>query len=551
MLEPSGVQKSFISASIEGASSSDRTTPPPASSSESSSPFPPTSPPPDNDSPKSGHSRRDSESQDIIHKLLSSPVLYDPLRIPRHPIVLCHGLYGFDTRGPTSFPSMRMHYWSNVLSILRGKLGADVIVTSVPGTGSISSRAEQLDRQLKEKAHGKSLNFMAHSMGGLDCRHLITHCKPNEYGPLSLTTISTPHRGSPFMDWCSQNLGLGKLATEEKDILARASTESTMTDKEKSDIFSSLSLSSLPSSFTTLLMSILDSPAYANLTSTYLQDVFNPATPDNPNVKYFSIAGRMPSVNIWHPFWLPKMVLDDVEKKSRQRLKEEWEKGNGHESQRPLWAREEEWGNDGLVTIQSAKWGEFLGVMEGCDHWEIRGARGLEFGVDLPAIPAIGLGPSSPVAGANGDENPGRGNDERNLKEKDWGWLLRAWRKEEKIHQEAAANAKSSSGGAGDRKRERETRREKDDAVIKASTDKLSVVFDWLTERVPTPPLPLLGGKRSPDSSDETRAFEDRDISQQLDAKEGRKGKKNELATKTDLERFYVALSRKLYDEGL
>lgn len=43
------------------------------------------------------------------------------------------GLYGFDARGPTSFPSMRMHYWSNVLRVLRGVVGAEVIVTSVPG----------------------------------------------------------------------------------------------------------------------------------------------------------------------------------------------------------------------------------------------------------------------------------------------------------------------------------------------------------------------------------------------------------------------------------
>lgn len=42
------------------------------------------------------------------------------------------GLYGFDTRGPTTFPSMRMNYWSKVLSILRDKVGAEVIVTSVP-----------------------------------------------------------------------------------------------------------------------------------------------------------------------------------------------------------------------------------------------------------------------------------------------------------------------------------------------------------------------------------------------------------------------------------
>lgn len=124
-------------------------------------------------------------------------------------------------RGPAAFPSLRMHYWANVLNILKKKVGADVIVTAVPGyghqawyqtisdfvyilrTGSIASRAENLDRLLQEKARGRGVNLMAHSMGGLDCRHLITHVQPSEYIPLSLTTISTPHRGSPFMDWCA------------------------------------------------------------------------------------------------------------------------------------------------------------------------------------------------------------------------------------------------------------------------------------------------------------------------------------------------------------
>lgn len=134
------------------------------------------------------------------------------------------GLYGFDSRGPSSFPSMRMHYWSNVLNVLRDKVGAEVIVTSVPGrvdqftpspsstheivvythrTGSIIARSGSMDRQLQERARGRGVNFLAHSMGGLDCRHLISHVKPTEYAPLSLTTISTPHRGSPFMDWCA------------------------------------------------------------------------------------------------------------------------------------------------------------------------------------------------------------------------------------------------------------------------------------------------------------------------------------------------------------
>src|SRR5579875_1010720 len=30
---------------------------------------------------------------DTIHKLLTNPALYDPLRIPRNPIVLCHGTF--------------------------------------------------------------------------------------------------------------------------------------------------------------------------------------------------------------------------------------------------------------------------------------------------------------------------------------------------------------------------------------------------------------------------------------------------------------------------
>lgn len=196
--------------------------------------------------PKEEPKKRDLQemyghSNDILHKLLLNPALYNPLRPPRYPVVLCHGalgcshelerpltcllgLYGFDVRGPSSFPKLQMHYWNNVLQILRKRVGAEVIVTAVPGyvllhqaspgprltgsssTGSITSRAEDLDRALRDKAYGRAVNFMAHSMGGLDCRHLITHLKPTEYTPLSLTTVSTPHRGSPFMDWCTVSI---------------------------------------------------------------------------------------------------------------------------------------------------------------------------------------------------------------------------------------------------------------------------------------------------------------------------------------------------------
>lgn len=248
-------------------------------------------------------------------------------------------------------------------------------------TGSIASRAVTLDRQLQERALGRGVNFLAHSMGGLDCRHLISHVKPTSYAPLSLTTISTPHRGSPFMDWCAvchlirawvqefhlwqANLGLGKLsqhdnrgqlsaaaAGQARELFAEASLS---TEPQRSSLaFSARSLATLPSSLTALIMSVLDSPAYANLTTAYLNNVFNPATPDDPNVKYFSVAGRMYGVNIWHPFWLPKLVMDSAEKKAP--------------TPHIACGISDDWGNDGLVSVQSAKWGQFLGVMEGCDR---------------------------------------------------------------------------------------------------------------------------------------------------------------------------------------
>ena len=188
------------------------------------------------------------------------------------------------------------------------------------------------------------------------------------------------------------NIGIGKIRQQEKDLAKRrdieefawqVAVEDSVSEPEpksqpkpSSESTFSLSLSSLPSSFTTLLLSIVDSPAYANLTSHYLNDVFNPATPDDPRVKYFSVAGRISakSVSVWHPFWLPKMVLDGVEEKERERLKKVWELENdgqqtwGEKEKPPFWADESQWGNDGLVTVQSARWGEFLGTMEGCDR---------------------------------------------------------------------------------------------------------------------------------------------------------------------------------------
>jgi triacylglycerol lipase len=182
----------------------------------------------------------------------------------------------------------------------------------------------------------------------------------------------------------------------------------------------------------------------------------------------------------------------------------------------------------------------------------MRGARGIEFGVDLPALPGIGRG---------GNDN-GSG-DGWGLK--DWGRFVGAWRKEEKIQRDAATAASKAADQGGvqaslsgkDRQRERERQREKDDAVIKSSTDKLSAVFDWLVDQVPIPPSlgakgKLLADKEVRTSHDVAGIKEEPTSEMKKHIVEDGKGRKqNELATKMDLERFYVALSRNLYDVGL
>ncbi|THH12923.1 hypothetical protein EW146_g7241 [Bondarzewia mesenterica] len=485
----------------------------------------------------------DPATLDTIHRLILSPVLYDPIRTPRYPIVLCHGLYGFDVRGPSAFPSLRMHYWSSILHILRKTIGAEVIVTSVPGTGSIASRSENLHRFLQSNAPGRGLNFLAHSMGGLDCRYLITHIKPTEYKPLSLTTIATPHRGSAFMDWCTEYLGLGRTRKEQESIMRAAkSAADTLDAVSSASSFSNppdsqpnskpsssplfMSFSSLPSSFTTLILSMFDSPAYANLTTTYLNTIFNPFTPDDPRVKYFSVAGRLENMNVWHPLWLPKIILDAAEAKDRKRLQRDALSVLGDASTQvddasyarkmldeppPPGVHDDMWGHDGLVSVQSARWGEFLGTMEGCDHWQLRGASGIEMGMEMPSV---GLG---------GGWGFG-----------DWGRFTRAWTRADRARTTAA-----QEGGGNSKEKEKEA-----EYMLKSSTDRLSTVFDWLVEQVPMDSLASLNLKSRVHQEAKERKEQGMETKEKRERKERKKQRKSDLESDKDLERFYVALTR-------
>ncbi|KAF9277384.1 hypothetical protein BGZ68_009331 [Mortierella alpina] len=295
---------------------------------------------------------------------------------PRHPIVLCHGkfvgLFGFDKMGPEAIPHLQIHYWSGVQKALT-KLGAKVVVARVPRTGSIKKRAEELHRMLSLTMAGMPVNFVAHSMGGLDCRYLISHIQDKNYEVQSLTTLATPHRGSPVMDWFRDNVGVGLLqGTEEEEAmrkLGEAAYKLRRAAQTASDDFWALNSSTVASpstsppisprpasdlgafgSLLSCLTPLVDTPAYANLTTTYCNDVFNPNTPDDPRVSYYSYGGSVPQI----PIWAPLGFSYDIVK-----------------------AREGD--NDGLVSTKSARWGKYVETME-ADHWDLNDSRRLKLG---------------------------------------------------------------------------------------------------------------------------------------------------------------------------
>lgn len=199
---------------------------------------------------------------------------------------------------------------------------------------------------------------MVVDQGGLDCRYLISHIPDRPYKVNSLTTISTPHRGSPVMDWFRDNVGVGMagsiLANAANNKLSKSTSfiepssyaaEKFNQQHQKWSMFSELAKNS--PKFDPLmkkLISLVDTAAYANLTTDYCTNSFNPNTPNDPDVSYYSYGA-----NATFPNW---SLLNMPYK----------------------WTKEKEGMNDGLVSVKSAQWGKYIKTLD-ADHWDLNGQR--------------------------------------------------------------------------------------------------------------------------------------------------------------------------------
>jgi triacylglycerol lipase len=118
-------------------------------------------------------------------------------------LVLHHGIFGFAALGPVV-------YFNGVRDRLTARfLGLRVLVAQVAPDGTIRRRGTELGQQIAEALApggvfdaGEHVHIIAHSMGGLDARFLLSPANPSNMSDLvvSLTTISTPHKGSPIAD---------------------------------------------------------------------------------------------------------------------------------------------------------------------------------------------------------------------------------------------------------------------------------------------------------------------------------------------------------------
>ncbi len=110
----------------------------------------------------------------------------------KYPIVLVHGLFGFDNIGP-------VEYWYGIPSALRAD-GAKVYVAQVSAANSTEVRGEQLLTQVKQilAATGAAkVNLIGHSHGGPTIRY-VASVRPDLVA--SATSVGGVNKGSAVAD---------------------------------------------------------------------------------------------------------------------------------------------------------------------------------------------------------------------------------------------------------------------------------------------------------------------------------------------------------------
>ncbi|HOP64970.1 MAG TPA: hypothetical protein PK906_16450 [Spirochaetota bacterium] len=223
----------------------------------------------------------------------------------KYPVILVHGIAFRDK-------TVMIKYWGNVPDKLH-EYGAVVHTGGQEAYGTIRENSILLKKKIKEILQitgSEKVNIIAHSRGGIEARYMISRLDMNN-SVASLTTVATPHRGSAMADIIMKEIDEKSLLPDIIDFFAKAIGDYS------------------PSAYN----------AGIELTRDYMKR-FNNEVPDAESVYYQSYAASINSRFI-NPVW--RKMYETVEKY--------------------------EGANDGLVSVKSAKWGEFRGIVL-CDGEE-------------------------------------------------------------------------------------------------------------------------------------------------------------------------------------
>ncbi|KAI1462692.1 alpha/beta-hydrolase [Annulohypoxylon moriforme] len=254
------------------------------------------------------HGNHDPRLKDLGKQIHDEyAVIKEHYATPKYPIVLAHGLLGFAELQVAGGWLPAIQYWRGISDALKAN-GIQVITAPVPPSGSIQQRAEKLADGIAQVAQGKSVNIIAHSMGGLDARCMISHLQPKSVDVRSLVTVASPHRGSAFADYLLKEIGTERLPSVYKFVEGVG----------------------------------MDTGAFEQLTQRYMTEEFNPQTPDDPSVRYFSYGAMTDQPSVFSPFRHSHKIITDLEGP-----------------------------NDGLVSVESSQWGSYKGTLVGVSHLDL------------------------------------------------------------------------------------------------------------------------------------------------------------------------------------
>ncbi|MFY0683726.1 MAG: alpha/beta fold hydrolase [Balneola sp.] len=223
----------------------------------------------------------------------------------KYPLFLCHGFGAIGSLvkpSPLHDPCMLMR-----------EHGVIAFAPNVVPYASIETRAKNWVRLINKvcEDHGyEKINVVAHSMGGLDMRFALTHLGVSDK-VASLTTVATPHHGTFLADLI---LKTPEIITEKLSDIVDWFGNSVY-PREKSEVLSSVE----------------------QLCRNYIQEEFNPNTPDLEGFPYFSYSaavgkGTDYSIN-------PVFMFQNNQIFGKEDI------------------------NDSFVSVKSAQWGEHISTI--------------------------------------------------------------------------------------------------------------------------------------------------------------------------------------------